>query len=539
MLWIAGHRVLRRDVMPRSELFKRVWSDDVDGVGMAVRFRPDRLRRREFGQTLLHCAQSPAMVDLLVGRGLPVDAREVGNRGFTPLHRAAQDLRVPVADALLRHGADPDARGMSGWTPLIMLAEWSSHRDEDQAEVDRFGALLLDAGAEPAAVSDTGWTALHGAARFGRMALLQRLVAAGADPRHRDDGGSNALHMCGHRPAVAAWLRDWAHQYHFGWKPDISPEQVTNASHRRLRIAPTRRRAVTVVYPYTLVGWSLAASPTIEWISTGEGSSIRAVDLSHDATTLLVAWEHGPVELRRWHDPDRGEMLLPEGVARGAARFNPTQPLALVTAPMEEVLVIDVDSHRQLAVVDAGERTHSIAFSTDGRRIAVAKSYQGGTAIDIHTLDGTGRPHHDLEIERMHVDTQASLAFSPGGEFLAAWETSATGYDRRGWRGDIVVFPVADGAVVWEVTIGQALTGDPRPLRDTAFAMGYFTDVAYTHTGTVAIAVDGSLFQFDADNGLLLHRTPVADPVSSIARDDRTLWLASSGGLTSTTIRPT
>ena len=37
---------------------------------------------------------------------------------YTPLHRAAYNGHVNVMKVLLKHGADPNAPTLDGWTPL-------------------------------------------------------------------------------------------------------------------------------------------------------------------------------------------------------------------------------------------------------------------------------------------------------------------------------------------------------------------------------------------------------------------------------------
>ena len=68
----------------------------------------------------------------------------------TPLHSAAQNSDSPsVIAALLDAGADIEARGLRGMTPLHMAAHWGA-----PAVV----AALLDAGADPMALDDRAWT---------------------------------------------------------------------------------------------------------------------------------------------------------------------------------------------------------------------------------------------------------------------------------------------------------------------------------------------------------------------------------------------
>src|SRR5262245_48035993 len=74
---------------------------------------PGTVSRHEFVKvTPLHSAvaaegaEDLATVEALLARGAPVDAPAEG--GGTPLHSAAFNGNVPIAQALLAHGADPE-----------------------------------------------------------------------------------------------------------------------------------------------------------------------------------------------------------------------------------------------------------------------------------------------------------------------------------------------------------------------------------------------------------------------------------------------
>ncbi|MBI5397140.1 MAG: ankyrin repeat domain-containing protein [Verrucomicrobia bacterium] len=93
---------------------------DVSTVENMLNDNPALLYMRALdGRTLLHFAASsgsPVLVELLLARGMPVDARD--NFGITPLHVAAAKGNVDVAEALVRHGAEVNARHRYGKTPL-------------------------------------------------------------------------------------------------------------------------------------------------------------------------------------------------------------------------------------------------------------------------------------------------------------------------------------------------------------------------------------------------------------------------------------
>ena len=80
----------------------------------------------------------------------------------------------------LRAGADPDARGRYGNTPLHHAA-LGGHA----AAI----AALLEAGADPDARAWNGATPLHDAAGDGDAAAIVALLEAGADPGARNEDG--------------------------------------------------------------------------------------------------------------------------------------------------------------------------------------------------------------------------------------------------------------------------------------------------------------------------------------------------------------
>ena len=197
------------------------------------------------------------MVDLLLARGAPIDARNLA--GATALYFAAEGGHVRVADRLIGLGADVNLTGRSGISPVaaaayagsdrivealiahgadervaddtgkppivyaaarakldiverllgrnidinaryqheLTLLMWASGADEKVSEADATKVVkyLLDAGARLDDRDARGRTALMIAAEGGRAEIVALLLARGADPSLKDEGGKRAADL--------------------------------------------------------------------------------------------------------------------------------------------------------------------------------------------------------------------------------------------------------------------------------------------------------------------------------------------------------
>jgi len=102
----------------------------------------------------------------------------------TALVGAAREGRLDVLRALIRSGVDVNRRGRNTWPPLVHAI----HKRQDAA-----ARLLLDSGARPDEVMDAGATPLIFAAAYGETAIVEELLARGADPHRQTVGGVTAL----------------------------------------------------------------------------------------------------------------------------------------------------------------------------------------------------------------------------------------------------------------------------------------------------------------------------------------------------------
>ena len=183
----------------------------------------------EWGR-LLQCAARGGhsrVVALVAEAGVvPVDC--ANRRGSRPLHYAAQRDAEEAAAALLRAGADPNARTAAGFAPLAVSVLHWAHRvtrlllvhgaDPNVSTLEgesplthaalracpRVGELLLSHGADPNHVTGRGGSVLTVAAHHRCHGLIVSLLARGARPNHRDRNGNTALALSAVHGALAS-----------------------------------------------------------------------------------------------------------------------------------------------------------------------------------------------------------------------------------------------------------------------------------------------------------------------------------------------
>jgi len=97
------------------------------------------------------------------------------------IHDAAEEGNVEAVKQCLAAGADVNAEGRFGRTPLLLAAQ------EGHKEV---AELLIAKGAVVHANTDTGWTPLHGVTT---KEIAELLIAKGADVNAKNDEGATPL----------------------------------------------------------------------------------------------------------------------------------------------------------------------------------------------------------------------------------------------------------------------------------------------------------------------------------------------------------
>ena len=113
-----------------------------------------------------------------------------------PLHEAARSGDVAAAMALIKAGADVNARTDGGVTPLHFAADAGGSK--------AMVAALIEAGADVDARDQLGVTSLHVAAWWACTAVVMALIEAGADVDVRDRRGVTPLHRAARRRGAAA-----------------------------------------------------------------------------------------------------------------------------------------------------------------------------------------------------------------------------------------------------------------------------------------------------------------------------------------------
>ena len=133
----------------------------------------------------------------LLARGAAAD-RPTRLEKATPLHWAAEQGNVEAIRILLDHGADLHSQQLSGATALHLAAGRSRNPEAVR--------LLLARGAKVDALNRLRMTPLINAAAVGQKEIVSLLLAAGADPKHRDTLGRDARSLAekgGHADVAA------------------------------------------------------------------------------------------------------------------------------------------------------------------------------------------------------------------------------------------------------------------------------------------------------------------------------------------------
>ncbi|MEZ0267944.1 MAG: ankyrin repeat domain-containing protein, partial [Phycisphaerae bacterium] len=164
-----------------SMMWVAVSSDSIPVVKRLAEAGADLKARELDGETLLWAAPSRAMAEYLIRQGVDVKARD--NPKDTALHMACRNSRRDVVEVLLDAGLNVEEKGHWGMPPLHAAA---STLTGDPRSVVHF---LLLRGADINSRGFNGHTALHEAAFFNNLEMVDLLLSRGADVHAKDKDG--------------------------------------------------------------------------------------------------------------------------------------------------------------------------------------------------------------------------------------------------------------------------------------------------------------------------------------------------------------
>ncbi|KAI1124307.1 ankyrin repeat-containing domain protein [Nemania abortiva] len=192
---------------------------------LSVKVCSDIWAEDQAGTTPLHTAAlygSEAVLACLLGIVAKLDDLDAiinhpDQRGWTPLHSALSNSHLTCAMQLLAHGANPNARTLSGKTAVHLAI------DSCPLGLD----ALLKAGATFTGLTKTGRSALHIACASGNIDEDLRSVLQTIDPNTQDQDGVAPLHELVRsktpNTAIVKWLIELGADPNVQDKDGLSP----------------------------------------------------------------------------------------------------------------------------------------------------------------------------------------------------------------------------------------------------------------------------------------------------------------------------
>lgn len=215
---------------------------------------------------------------------------------LTPLHLAARENMAEVAGAIIREGAEVDARDVRGMTPLM----WALLQNKDPL----MPKYLLQGGADAKTRNDLGASVFHAASFGGQNAsVFQQLVDAGAPTDEPTDSALPTPAMLyaqfGEDPGV------WA----------IFAAQGMSLRYKGEQGAPLIMSALTYKKEIAFI-----------WAMLDAGCDVNAAYTPFNTTALMMACKDGSaelVELMLDHGADATIVDVTGNTALDAALRNP------------------------------------------------------------------------------------------------------------------------------------------------------------------------------------------------------------------------
>ncbi|NWH77363.1 ANK1 protein, partial [Piaya cayana] len=173
--------------------------------------------------TPLHCAARNGHVriaEILLDHGAPIQAKT--KNGLSPIHMAAQGDHLDCVRLLLQYSAEIDDITLDHLTPLHVAAHCGHHR---------VAKLLVEKGAKPNSRALNGFTPLHIACKKNHIRVMELLLKTGASIDAVTESGLTPLHVAafmGHLPIVKTLLQR-------GASPNVSNVKVETPLHMAAR----------------------------------------------------------------------------------------------------------------------------------------------------------------------------------------------------------------------------------------------------------------------------------------------------------------
>ena len=334
----------------------------------------------------------------LLRRGVDPNAA-ASDYGNTPLAMAVELFSSPaLTETLVKAGADPNAMGIGlnaigygwGWNrgtraPVVMIAAYH----QSSAAVIR---SLLDAGADPTAVSSDGRTVLHYAMRGAAApGVVSTLLVAGADPNARDPEVLDFTPL--HWAAARASADD---------DPRIASASILLRGGADPNIPSTDGRTpLHFASNPSLVRLLLAAGADPNITDRSGVDAIQSAALAGDSTKVAILIEAG-VELPPLHTAIAladslavGELMMSEVTndlvdldLRDYAGFTALQLAVLISSPDMVKSLVEAGANVDLTDNQGYTALHH-AIRRDGPLAVVETLVDAGANLEIPTEDGS------------------------------------------------------------------------------------------------------------------------------------------------------
>lgn len=200
LLWAALVAGCSQPPEPTINLYRAIQLGDLDQIKRHIYWGTDINVPDPSGSHPLHVAAAQGEVviaETLVDHGADLEARD--GAGRTALYLALRDGKTQVAQLLIRRGARHDASALL----FDLVREGVTDRDSLR--------YIKQLGADVNALDAAGEAPLHIAAASGNVLLCKRLIALGSDINLRSAAGRTPLEIAAERgnPYVVELLRSY------------------------------------------------------------------------------------------------------------------------------------------------------------------------------------------------------------------------------------------------------------------------------------------------------------------------------------------